>query len=157
MKGRTMSDYGLRIVVDNKIDAVVSILDDALRAEGMAPMAHIDVREQFARELSHDFRRYVLVHAWSPELARDALRHSLDVATVLPAAIAVYELADGETVVVANRPFAPFEDDYQWRAASPVLATIADREIQRLARVIDRIVKVAPCKGRVDVMALARA
>ena len=151
-----MSDYGLRIVVDNKIDAVVSILNDALRAEGMEPMAQIDVREQFARELSHDFRRYVLVHAWSPEIARDALRHNLDVGTVLPAAIALYELADGETVIVANRPFAPFEDDYQWRATSPVLATIADREIQRLARVIDRIVDGAARKAPVDELALAR-
>jgi uncharacterized protein (DUF302 family) len=134
-----MSDYGIRIVVDKPVSAVVDILNAAIRAEGMESLAQIDVREQFARQLSHDFRRYVLVHAWSPAAAAEALRHSHDVATVLPAAIAVFELGDGETVVVANRPFAALEDDQQWRADSPVLAAIAERETQRLARVIDRI------------------
>ena len=144
-----MSDYGVRIVVDKTVDATVNIVNAAIRAEGMESLARIDVREQFARELSHDFRRYVLVQAWSPEVARDALRHNLDVATVLPAAIAVYELGDGETVVVANCPFAALADDYQWRADSPVLAAIADREIQRLARLIDRIVDTAARHTRV--------
>jgi uncharacterized protein (DUF302 family) len=134
-----MSDYGRRIVVDENVQTVIHILNEAMEAEGLRPLAQIDVREQFARELSHDFRRYVLVHAWSPEFARDALRHNLDVGTVLPVAVAVYELGDGETAVVANRPFAPFEDDYQGRGNFPALASIADRETQRLARVIDRI------------------
>jgi len=56
-----MGDYGTRIVVDKRIDPVIDILSDAMRAEGMVPLAQINVREQFARELSRDFRRYVLI------------------------------------------------------------------------------------------------
>lgn len=134
-----MSDYGKRIVLDRKLDAAIEILNVAIHAEGLTPLAEIDVRERFGRELSHDFRRYVLVHAWSPQFAMEALRHNLDTGTVLPAAIAVYELGDGETVVVTNPPFAAVADDYQWRREFPVLASLADREVERLARVIDRV------------------
>jgi uncharacterized protein (DUF302 family) len=135
-----MSDYGRRIVVDSQFGRVIGILNTAMQVEGLQPLAEVDVRDHFARALSHDFRRYVLVQAWSPELAIEALRHNLDAGTMLGAAFAVYQLADGETVVVANPPFAAFADDYEWRALFPVLASLADRETARLARVIDRIV-----------------
>jgi uncharacterized protein (DUF302 family) len=138
-----MSDYGRRIVLDQKLDGVVDALNAAIRAEGLTPLGTIDVREHFARHLSHDFRRYTLVHAWSAKLAMEALRHSPDAGTQLLAIFAVYELGDGETVVVANPPFASLTDDYQWRKAFPVLASIADREIEKVARIVDRIAPAA--------------
>jgi uncharacterized protein (DUF302 family) len=137
-----MGDYGRRIVLDQKVDTVVDALKAAMRAEGLTALGEIDVREQFARDLSHDFRRYTLVHAWSVQLAREALRHSPDAGTQLLAVFAVYELGDGETVVVATPPFASLTDDHQWRTAFPVLASIADREIEKVARIVDRITPV---------------
>ena len=134
-----MSDYGRRIVLDQKLDAVVDALKAAIRAEGLTPLGEIDVREHFARHLSHDFRRYALVQAWSAQLAMEALRHSPDAGTQLLAMFAVYELGDGESVVVANPPFAGLTEDYQWRKDFPALASIADREIEKLARIVDRI------------------
>lgn len=134
-----MSDYGRRIVLDQKFDAVIDALNVAIRAERLTPLGEIDVRDQFARHLSHDFRRYVLVQAWSPQLAMEALRLSLESGTQLIATLAVYELPDGETVVVANSPFAAIADDYHWRKEFPVLASIADTEIEKLARVLDWI------------------
>ena len=38
---------------------------------------------------------------------------------MLAATIAVYELADGETAVVAAEPFGPLLMDGAWRAAVP--------------------------------------
>ena len=144
-----MSDYGRRIVLDQKLDAVIATLNTAIRAEGLTILGEIDVREHFGRHVSHDFRRYVLVHVWSPQLAMEALRHNLDTGTLLPATIAVYELGDGETVVVAGPPFAPVAEDYHWRKEFPVLASIADREIEKIARVFDRIGQVAVQRTRV--------
>src|SRR5262249_30305132 len=106
-----LSDYGRRIVVDAGFERVVNTLNVAMRPEGLRPLAKIDVRDHFAREQSHDFRRYVLVQGWSPELAIEALRQSLDAGTMLAAVFAVYELGDGETVVVGNAPMALFADD----------------------------------------------
>jgi len=142
-----MSDYGRRIVVDAGFERVVNALKIAMCAEGLQQLAQIDVRDHFAREQSHDFRRYVLVQGWSPELAIEALRHNLDAGTMLPAAFAVYELGDGETVVVGNPPLSAFADDYQWQRLFPTLASLAHRETERLARVMDRIEKAVKVAG----------
>ena len=144
-----MSDYGRRIVVDSAFDVVVRTLSGAIQAEGLKSLANIDVRDQFGRELGHDFRRYVLIPAWSPEIAMDALRHDLNVGTVLATTFAVYELADGETVVVANPTFASVAYEFEWRERFPTLAALADRETQRLARVLDRVEYAATCHPRV--------
>jgi uncharacterized protein (DUF302 family) len=136
---QVMSDYGRRIVVDAGFDRVVGTLNIAMRAEGLQPLAQVDVRDHFAREQSHDFRRYVLVQGWSPEVAMEALRQNLDAGTMLAAVFVVYELGDGETVVVGNPPLAAFADDYQWQRLFPTLASLAHSETQRVARVMDRI------------------
>ena len=142
-----MSDYGRKIVVDAEFEDVVNALNSAICAEGLQQLAHVDVRDHFAREQSHDFRRYVLVYGWSPELAIEALRHNLDAGTMLAVAFAVYELGDGESVVVGNPPLSAFADDYQWQRLFPTLASLAHRETQRLARVMDRIEKEASLSG----------
>jgi uncharacterized protein (DUF302 family) len=138
-----MTDYGRRIVVDAAFDAVVNGIQRAIADEGLHVIARLDVRDHFWRELTHDFRRYVLIDAWSPRLAFEALRRTLDVGTVMPTRFAVYELADGETAVVAEEPLAPVAAEPQWRRDSPELATIADRESERVARVLGQIQKNA--------------
>jgi uncharacterized protein (DUF302 family) len=96
-------------------------------------------RNRLGRDLGHDFRQYFLIEAWSPELALEALQHDLDVGTILPATFAMYELADGQTAVVAREPFSTLIADPERRQAAPALATIADREIERVARVLARL------------------
>jgi uncharacterized protein (DUF302 family) len=144
-----MSDYGRRIVVDAAYDTVIRTLNEAIRAEGLEILAEVDVREHFGRKLVHDFRRYAVVQAWSPEIAMDVLRHDLDAGTVLATTFAVYELADGETAVVANGTFAAYTEDNGWRGRCPTLAALADRETRRLARVFDGIERAANRRSRV--------
>ena len=134
-----MDDYGRRIVLDLGFEATVDSLGQALRAEGLRALARVDVREHFGRELGHDFRRYVLVQAWSPDLALNALRLDLGAGTSLITSFALYELGDGETAVVAQRPLASVAEDPGWRREAPALAAIADRESDRIARVLDHL------------------
>jgi uncharacterized protein (DUF302 family) len=134
-----MSDYGRRIVVDLGFEATVDELSRAIPATGLQTLMRIDVRDHFGRELGHDFRRYVLIEAWSPDLMLDALRHNLDIGTILPSTFATYELGDGETAVVAKGAMASVADDDQWRRDAPTLAGIADQETDRVARIFDRL------------------
>lgn len=131
-----MSDYDRRIVIDLGFEAVVGEVSRALGEEGLQTIARIDVRDHLWRDLGHDFRQYFLIEAWSPELALEALQHDLGVGTILPVTFAIYELADGQTAVVAREPFSPLTADAEWRRAAPELAAIADREIERVARVL---------------------
>lgn len=134
-----MNDYGRRIVVDLGFEAAVGEVSRAIREEGLHVIARIDVRDHFWRDLGRDFRHYFLLEAWSPDLAVEALRHNLDVGAILPTTFAIYELADGETAVVATEPLSPIASEPEWRRNAPALAAIADRESERIARVLARV------------------
>jgi uncharacterized protein (DUF302 family) len=134
-----MSEYGPRLVVDADFETTLGAVCRALRDEGLEVLARIDVREHFWRHLSRDSRRHALIEAWSPESAFEALQQDLDVSTVFPTRFAMYELRDGETVVVAGRPIAPAADDEAWREHAPALAAIADREREGIARVLQHL------------------
>ena len=130
-----MSDYGRRIVVDLEFETAVGETSRLIRQEGLKIIARIDVRDHFWRDLSHDFRRYLLIDAWSSTLAVEALRHNLDVGPILPITFAIYELADGESVVAAKEPLEPYTSDATCRRDYPELAAMADEEAERVARV----------------------
>jgi hypothetical protein len=99
-----------------------------------------DVRGSFRRDLARDFRRYVLIEAWSPDLAFDALRQDLDAGTIFPTTFAIYELADGETAIMAKEPLAPIAVQRDgWRHSTPGLIRIAERQNERVARVLERL------------------
>ena len=132
-------DYGRRIVLDLGFEAVVGEVSRAIRREGLCIIGRLDVRDHFWRDLGRDFRQYFLIEAWSPELALEALRHNLDVGTLLPTTFAIYELADGETAVVAKEPLSPIATEPDWRVDVPAIAAIADRESERVARVLARL------------------
>jgi uncharacterized protein (DUF302 family) len=134
-----MSDYDRRLVIDADFESTVGALCRAIRDEGLQVLARTDIREHFWRHLSRDFRQYFLIEAWSPDSAFDAIQHDLDVSTIFPTRFGVYELADGQTVVVATAPMAPLADEVAWREPVPALAAVADRERERIARVLARL------------------
>jgi uncharacterized protein (DUF302 family) len=142
-----MDDYGRRIVLDLGFEAVLREASGAIRAEGLQTIARIDVREEFRRELGHDFRQYFLLEAWSPELAFEALRYNLEAGAIFPTAFAIYELADGETAVVAKESLFSLTAQRDWRRGAPALASVADRECERVARVLARLQHAASHKG----------
>jgi len=130
-----MSDFGRRIVVDLEFETAVDETSRLIRQEGLKIIARVDLRDHIRRDLSHDFRRYLLIDAWSPTLAVEALRHNLDIGPILPITFSIYELADGESVVVGKEPLVPYADNAAWRRDFPELATMADVEAVHVARV----------------------
>jgi uncharacterized protein (DUF302 family) len=134
-----MNAYGQCVVIDSGFETVLGDVSRAIREEGLQTIARIDVRDHFWRDLGHDFRRYFLIEAWSPELALEALRHDLGIGTILPATLAIYELADGQTAVVAREPLSAVSEDRERLREAPDLATIADMERARMARIIARL------------------
>jgi uncharacterized protein (DUF302 family) len=134
-----MNDYGRRIVLDSDFDEVVDTLQLALLHEGLDVLVRLDVRDRLSHELGREFRRYVLIEAWSPELAFEALKRDLDAGVMLPTTFVAYELADGETVVVTRDPLWPVFDGAVWHEDKASLARIAELECTRVARVLDRV------------------
>mgnify|MGYP001171538826 FL=1 len=139
-----MSDYGRRLVINLGFDRAIEETIHALRDEGFDMAGRIDVRDYCKIVLDHDFRRYVILGALPSRITVPALLENLDVGTILPATVAVYELADGETAVVAAVPFAAVLEDLAWRQSAPKLAALADEESEALARALDRLQRLAP-------------
>ena len=130
-----MSDFGRRIVVDLEFETAVDETSRLIRQEGLKIIARVDLRDHIRRDLSRDFRRYVLIDAWSSTLAVEALRHNLDIGPILPITFSIYELADGESVVVGKEPLVPYASNAAWRRDFPELAAMADEEAEHVARV----------------------
>ena len=139
-----MNDYCRRVIIDSDFDQTLDEAVHAFQEEGLDVLSRFDVREYLQRRLDHDFRRYVLLQVSAPRSMLEALRQDLGVGAILPATIAIHELADGETAVVASEPFRPLLEDLAWREAAPGLACLADEESEQIARALGRLQHFAP-------------
>jgi uncharacterized protein (DUF302 family) len=140
-------DYGRRLVIDVTFDRAVALTIEAFEREGLHIIGCVDVQAYARRRLRHDLRQYMLLQALPTQLTMDALQHDLDAGTILPVAVAIYELADGETAVIAGEPFAPLLADRGWQASAPELAIIAERESKQLAAALARLTRLAARPG----------
>jgi uncharacterized protein (DUF302 family) len=138
-----MDDYGRRLILDVPFELAVAETSQVLREEGLDVVARFDIRDYLVRTLHHECRRYVLLEALAPEFTLEALQHDPGTGPILPVTVGVYELADGETAVVASPPLAPVLSDFGWRAATPALASIGDRASEQLATALDRLQRTA--------------
>lgn len=84
-------------------DAVLTRVPEALKAEGFGVLTTIDVKDTLKKKIDVDFRRYTILGACNPKYAHQALSMSLDVGTLLPCNVVVYE-EGGSTVVRAVDP-----------------------------------------------------
>jgi len=134
-----VQDYGRRIVVDLPFDRAVHETVEAFQAEGLDVTARVDVSDYAQSRLHHDLRRYVLLQALPASLTMEALQHDLDAGPMLTATVAIYELADGETAIVAAEPFAPLLADPAWQVAAPEIARVAEQEGELVARALMRV------------------
>jgi uncharacterized protein (DUF302 family) len=147
-----MTEYRRRIVLDADFDVAVEAVERRLEEEGLQVLAHVDARERL-KAAGSDLRRYVLVEVWSPDLVFEAFKRDLDVGPTLPAAIAVYELADGESMVVATEPLLSVVEDAAWQAEDMPLVRLAAQQTERVARALDRL----PSRRLPNAAALASA
>jgi uncharacterized protein (DUF302 family) len=118
-----MSEYGRRIVINRSFERALWSVMEAFVTAGFtinATSVHHTVRRA-----GRDLRRYVLLEALHPQVLWEALRLDLDIGVLLPCEIAVYELADGQTVVTAADPMAPAAYFASWRKDHPALAAVA--------------------------------
>lgn len=133
MKGRRR-----RVVMELEFEAALGETCRAIREEGLQVNARIDVRDHFWRDLGQDFRRYVVLDTWSPELALEALQHDLDAGAVFHTMFAIYELGKATTAVVVMEPSSIVAVRGRHRDALP-LVLITERQSDRVTRVLERL------------------
>ncbi|UHQ95114.1 DUF302 domain-containing protein [Haloterrigena alkaliphila] len=113
--------YTLRTRADGEFDDVVEKTIDALEDEGFGVLCDIDVRETLKKKLDEDFRQYRILGACNPQLAHQGLEDDLELGTLLPCNVVVYDDDDGVVVsavdpqrliaVAENEDLDPIGDD----------------------------------------------
>lgn len=120
----------LRKTLAVPFDVALTLVPEALKTEGFGVLTNIDVKETLSKKLGVDFRPYTILGACNPTLAHQALSTSLDVGTLLPCNVVVYQEGTG-CVVQAVDPLRSVGalDDPRFRA-------LAQQVREKLARVI---------------------
>jgi hypothetical protein len=85
---------------------------------------------------------FVRTQALIARLELSSRSRNLEVGTILSTTFAIYELADGETVVVAKELFSQIAADPDWRRDAPAVAAVVDRQGLRVARVLERLRRI---------------
>lgn len=129
----------LRYGFETRIEGVgygdaVQQVTDALKKEGFGVLFEIDVKEILKKKLDVDFRRYVILGACNPPLARQALEAEAQIGLLLPCNVVVQEAPEGGVVVSIADPKAMFS-----LVGNPSIAPVAAEAERRLRRVIEAL------------------
>src|SRR6185369_69409 len=79
---------------------------EELQKAGFGILTEIDITAKFKEKLGKDFRKYIILGACNPALAWEAFGRELNIGTLLPCNVVVYETDDGSTAVMIMDPKA---------------------------------------------------
>ena len=101
----TETPYSLSIRVGLSLEAAEAAVRRALKDEGFGILTEIDIAAAFREKLGRDFRPYRILGACNPPLAYEALSAQLELGTLLPCNVVLYE-DGGRTTISAMDPRA---------------------------------------------------
>ncbi|MFC7133319.1 MULTISPECIES: DUF302 domain-containing protein [Salinibaculum] len=127
-------DYTTAKQVDGEFDEVVERTTGALSEEGFGILCDIDVQATFAEKLDQEFRQYRILGACNPQLAFDGLDVDIELGTLLPCNVVVYETDDGGVVVSTVDP-----EQLMGVAGNPGLDSMATDAAERFERVLESL------------------
>lgn len=96
--------YSYRKRVDLPYEEAVEQVTAALKEEGFGILSEIDMSATLKQKLDVDFPRYVILGACNPPLAHEALRKEIEIGSLLPCNVVVYDDQAGGSVISAVDP-----------------------------------------------------
>ena len=127
--------YGYETRLDGvSFEDAMERLVTALREEGFGVLTEIDVKATLKKKLNVDFRRYVILGACNPDLARRALEIDAQIGLLLPCNAVVQELPGPSVSVSIVNPRAQFQV-----TANPALEPVVQEVQQRIGRVLEAL------------------
>ncbi len=122
-----------RDITDKNFDEVDERLRKTLADNGFGIITEIDVTATFKKKLDVDFRRYTILGACNPGFAHKALEHDLQIGTLLPCNVCLYEDDAGTVVIDAVDPAQLLPTD------SPQLKDVADTVRKSILAAIEAV------------------
>jgi len=107
---------------------------EELQKEGFGILTEIDVTGKFKEKLGKDFRQYRILGACNPAMAWEALGRELNLGTLLPCNVVLYEGDNNDTVVMIMDP-----ESVLALIGNPELTGLAAMVKEKLARVLAQL------------------
>lgn len=123
--------YAFGKTVKTPFKATELRIRDELQKEGFGVLTEIDVTEKFREKLGKKFRNYVILGACNPSLAWEAFSRELNIGTLLPCNVVVYDTDEGNTAVMIMDPVAALG-----LIGNPEVTELATTVRQKLERVL---------------------
>ena len=98
----TATEYAFRTRLDLPYEQTVEKVTAELKEEGFGVLTEIDVKATLKKKLDTDFRKYLILGACNPSLARQALSSELEIGLLLPCNVIVYEDNDASVVSIVD-------------------------------------------------------
>lgn len=139
-KGKQMSKtlehkgYTYKRRLDAPYEEAVEKVTAALKEEGFGVLTEIDVRKTLKEKLDVDFQRYVILGACNPHLAHEALRKEVEIGSLLPCNVVVYDDQAGGSIISAVDPRV-----MMGVVENTELAPIGDQAAERLQRALNSL------------------
>ena len=129
-----MPGYAMNKDLDIGYEEALEKVTAELKEEGFGVLTEIDVKETLKKKLDADFRKYKILGACNPPLAKQALESELEIGVMLPCNVVVWENEQGKATVSAFNPVEAFPAD-----ANETLRGLAKEVSGRLERVLSRL------------------
>jgi uncharacterized protein (DUF302 family) len=124
--------YGFVKTLENAtFEDAIGQVTQALNAQGFGILTEIDVKKTLKQKLDHEFRRYTILGACNPTLAKEALDAESQIGLLLPCNVVVQEAPEMGVIVSIADPSEMFT-----LAENPNLAAIAKEARRRLRHVM---------------------
>lgn len=125
--------YAFGKTVATPFAETVQKVRNELQAEGFGVLCEINVTDKFREKLDREFRNYIILGACNPALAWEAFQQEVNIGTLLPCNVVVYD-AGGETAVMIMDPEAALA-----LIGNPEVTELATQVKGRLARMLARV------------------
>lgn len=129
-----MPAYAMNKTLDMTYEQALEKVEAELKEEGFGILTEIDVKATLKKKLDADFRKYKILGACNPPLAKQALESELEIGVMLPCNVVVWEDDEGKATVSAFNPMEAFPAD-----ANATLKDLAKEVTGRLDRVLSRL------------------
>jgi len=98
--------YAFGKTVTESFASVDRKVREELQKEGFGILSEINVTDKFKEKLDRTFRKYLILGACNPALAWEAFGKELNIGTLLPCNVVLYETDEGDTAVMIMDPEA---------------------------------------------------
>ena len=130
--------YARTVTVELPYARAVERVREALAAQGFGVLTEIDVQAVLREKRGLEMEPYVVLGACNPDLAHRALEVDRGTGTLLPCNVVVSAQGDDASVVRVFEPQLLTE-----MTGLPALQGVADEAGERLAAVLDEVVRSA--------------